>query len=68
MADRRAQWKANQNPEHNEPGVQRPPHLDPHGPSPLFSRVIAMFEWVVKKKIQARRDFLQKWFGVSSHR
>lgn len=51
-------------PDHNEPGIERPAHLAPHGPSPPFNRLTALFEWCSKKKLELRRRYLATWFDV----
>jgi DNA ligase-4 len=51
-------------PDYNEPGIERPVHLAPHGPSPPINRLTALFEWCSKKKLELRRRYLATWFDV----
>ncbi|KAF8315325.1 ATP-dependent DNA ligase [Clavulina sp. PMI_390] len=49
-------------PEPNQPGIERPAALAPRGPSPPFYRLVALFEWCSKKKLELRRRYLASWF------
>jgi hypothetical protein len=47
--------------------IERPDHLKPHGPSPLFGVLVYLFECVRdERKLDQRRIFLERWFKVGS--
>ena len=50
--------------EHVDPPMARPAHLAPRGPTPRFELVVKLYEECLKSKLEARRQYLFKWFDV----